>query len=237
MRGFEILLITDPGIINVFRSNSTFYFSFLNVVYSCKPNPGYWFVPLVSSVVNKTTSYEWVVNCSEQLKKLVRTKERTGLEEKLVLMVPTQCFVCVCRHDGNPSSIILWIRAFCGIQVDSKSGLHPLIDVTLLILTCQFHHRCSVLSVHKWRTFKVTNREKHCSDVLKHVHCALCISRWVAEHYVKTWYERNFSLLSPELHRACLTAVTSSMVSWLPLGSYLDSIHQSVHQLVSSGRN
>ncbi|XP_073332707.1 BTB/POZ domain-containing protein 8 isoform X1 [Pagrus major] len=38
----------------------------------------------------------------------------------------------------------------------------------------------------------------------------LC-KRWVADHYVKTWCERNFSLLSPELHRACLTAVTDTM--------------------------
>ncbi|XP_029284999.1 AP2-interacting clathrin-endocytosis protein isoform X2 [Cottoperca gobio] len=34
---------------------------------------------------------------------------------------------------------------------------------------------------------------------------------WVAEHFVKTWCERNFSLLSPELHMACLTAVTDTM--------------------------
>ncbi|XP_069560067.1 BTB/POZ domain-containing protein 8 [Brachyistius frenatus] len=38
----------------------------------------------------------------------------------------------------------------------------------------------------------------------------LC-KRWVAEHFVKAWCERNFSLLSPELHRACLTAVTDTM--------------------------
>ncbi|XP_022615014.1 uncharacterized protein KIAA1107 homolog isoform X2 [Seriola dumerili] len=38
----------------------------------------------------------------------------------------------------------------------------------------------------------------------------LC-KRWVAEHFVKTWCERNFSLLSPELHRVCLTAVTQTM--------------------------
>ncbi|XP_020486298.2 BTB/POZ domain-containing protein 8 [Labrus bergylta] len=38
----------------------------------------------------------------------------------------------------------------------------------------------------------------------------LC-KRWVAEHFVKTWCERNFSLLSPELQRACLTAVTETM--------------------------
>ncbi|XP_053735634.1 BTB/POZ domain-containing protein 8 isoform X1 [Synchiropus splendidus] len=35
--------------------------------------------------------------------------------------------------------------------------------------------------------------------------------RWVAEHFVKTWCERNFSLLSPELHRECLAAVTETM--------------------------
>ncbi|KAM3875791.1 BTB/POZ domain-containing protein 8 [Diretmus argenteus] len=34
---------------------------------------------------------------------------------------------------------------------------------------------------------------------------------WVAEHYVKTWSERNFSLLPCELHRACLAAVTEAM--------------------------
>ncbi|XP_039984774.1 AP2-interacting clathrin-endocytosis protein [Xiphias gladius] len=38
----------------------------------------------------------------------------------------------------------------------------------------------------------------------------LC-KRWVAEHFVKTWCDRNFSLLSPELHRVCLSAVTEAM--------------------------
>uniref|UniRef100_A0A8C6LEI8 BTB domain containing 8 n=1 Tax=Nothobranchius furzeri TaxID=105023 RepID=A0A8C6LEI8_NOTFU len=38
----------------------------------------------------------------------------------------------------------------------------------------------------------------------------LC-KRWVAEHYLKAWCERTFSLLSPELHRACLSAVTNAM--------------------------
>nr|XP_019936907.1 PREDICTED: uncharacterized protein KIAA1107-like isoform X3 [Paralichthys olivaceus] len=38
----------------------------------------------------------------------------------------------------------------------------------------------------------------------------LCKS-WVAEHFVKTWCERNFSLLSPELQRVCLSAVTEAM--------------------------
>ncbi|KAM8873691.1 BTB/POZ domain-containing protein 8 [Spinachia spinachia] len=38
----------------------------------------------------------------------------------------------------------------------------------------------------------------------------LC-KRWVADHFVKTWCERNFSLLSPELHLSCLTAVMETM--------------------------
>ncbi|XP_035503557.2 AP2-interacting clathrin-endocytosis protein isoform X3 [Scophthalmus maximus] len=38
----------------------------------------------------------------------------------------------------------------------------------------------------------------------------LC-KRWVADHFVKTWCERNFSLLSPELHRVCLNAVAETM--------------------------
>ncbi|KAM6939187.1 BTB/POZ domain-containing protein 8 isoform 2-T4 [Lycodopsis pacificus] len=44
---------------------------------------------------------------------------------------------------------------------------------------------------------------------LQNLH-TLC-KRWVADHYVKTWCERNFSLLSPELHGACLMAVTETM--------------------------
>ncbi|KAI4828389.1 hypothetical protein KUCAC02_022485, partial [Chaenocephalus aceratus] len=39
----------------------------------------------------------------------------------------------------------------------------------------------------------------------------LLCKRWVADHYVKTWCERNFSLLSPELQAACLTALTETM--------------------------
>ncbi|KAK7891848.1 hypothetical protein WMY93_023811 [Mugilogobius chulae] len=35
--------------------------------------------------------------------------------------------------------------------------------------------------------------------------------RWIAEHFVKTWSERNFSLLSPELQRVCFTAVAETM--------------------------
>ncbi|CAB1332120.1 unnamed protein product [Coregonus sp. 'balchen'] len=39
---------------------------------------------------------------------------------------------------------------------------------------------------------------------------SLCM-RWVAEHYVKSWSERNFALLPCEVQRACLNAVTGAM--------------------------
>ncbi|XP_056315788.1 BTB/POZ domain-containing protein 8 [Danio aesculapii] len=35
--------------------------------------------------------------------------------------------------------------------------------------------------------------------------------RWVAEHFVKCWSERNFALLPPELQRDCLDTVTKNM--------------------------
>ncbi|KAG7271354.1 hypothetical protein CRUP_006846, partial [Coryphaenoides rupestris] len=35
--------------------------------------------------------------------------------------------------------------------------------------------------------------------------------RWVAEHFVKSWSERNFSLLPAELQRACLADVATAM--------------------------
>ncbi|XP_028300190.1 AP2-interacting clathrin-endocytosis protein isoform X2 [Gouania willdenowi] len=44
---------------------------------------------------------------------------------------------------------------------------------------------------------------------LENLH-TLC-KRWVADHFVKAWCERNFSLLSPELHRACLESVIGTM--------------------------
>lgn len=51
--------------------------------------------------------------------------------------------------------------------------------------------------------------------------------RWVSEHFVKAWCERNFSLLPPELHRACLTAVTETMVS---LSLIIHRYHEAAHQ-------
>ncbi|KAJ0032099.1 hypothetical protein NQD34_002180 [Periophthalmus magnuspinnatus] len=35
--------------------------------------------------------------------------------------------------------------------------------------------------------------------------------RWITEHFVKTWSERNFSLLSPELQRVCFNALAETM--------------------------
>ncbi|XP_043097812.1 AP2-interacting clathrin-endocytosis protein [Puntigrus tetrazona] len=44
---------------------------------------------------------------------------------------------------------------------------------------------------------------------LQDLYCS-CV-RWVAEHFVKCWSERNFALLPPELQRDCLNTVTKNM--------------------------
>ncbi|XP_016397049.1 uncharacterized protein KIAA1107-like [Sinocyclocheilus rhinocerous] len=44
---------------------------------------------------------------------------------------------------------------------------------------------------------------------LHDLYCS-CV-RWVAEHFVKCWSERNFALLPPELQRDCLNTVTKNM--------------------------
>uniref|UniRef100_A0A8C2CZ27 BTB domain-containing protein n=1 Tax=Cyprinus carpio TaxID=7962 RepID=A0A8C2CZ27_CYPCA len=45
---------------------------------------------------------------------------------------------------------------------------------------------------------------------LHDLYCS-CV-RWVAEHFVKCWSERNFALLPSELQRDCLNTVTKNMV-------------------------
>uniref|UniRef100_A0A8C2JCY1 BTB domain-containing protein n=1 Tax=Cyprinus carpio TaxID=7962 RepID=A0A8C2JCY1_CYPCA len=45
---------------------------------------------------------------------------------------------------------------------------------------------------------------------LQDLYCS-CV-RWVAEHFVKCWSERNFALLPPELQRDCLNTITKNMV-------------------------
>ncbi|XP_026119272.1 AP2-interacting clathrin-endocytosis protein isoform X1 [Carassius auratus] len=44
---------------------------------------------------------------------------------------------------------------------------------------------------------------------LQDLYCS-CV-RWVAEHFVKCWSDRNFALLPPELQRDCLNTVTKNM--------------------------
>uniref|UniRef100_A0A8C1Y241 Si:ch73-389b16.2 n=1 Tax=Cyprinus carpio TaxID=7962 RepID=A0A8C1Y241_CYPCA len=44
---------------------------------------------------------------------------------------------------------------------------------------------------------------------LQDLYCS-CV-RWVAEHFVKCWSERNFALLPPELQRDCLNTITKNM--------------------------
>nr|XP_046248339.1 AP2-interacting clathrin-endocytosis protein [Scatophagus argus]XP_046248340.1 AP2-interacting clathrin-endocytosis protein [Scatophagus argus] len=87
-------------------------------------------------------------------------------------------------------------------------GLEGLKDVVEMVLTrdyCRFFPK-PIDSVQ--RTVLECLSLTHAIGLQKlHMLC----KRWVADHFVKTWCERNFSLLSPELHRACLTAVTDTM--------------------------
>nr|XP_033477377.1 AP2-interacting clathrin-endocytosis protein isoform X1 [Epinephelus lanceolatus]XP_033477378.1 AP2-interacting clathrin-endocytosis protein isoform X1 [Epinephelus lanceolatus] len=88
-------------------------------------------------------------------------------------------------------------------------GLEGLKDVVEMVLTrdyCRFFPKQPIDGVQ--RTVLECLSLTHALG-LQNLHM-LC-KRWVADHYVKTWCERNFSLLSPELHAACLTAVTETM--------------------------
>ncbi|XP_059196792.1 BTB/POZ domain-containing protein 8 [Centropristis striata] len=88
-------------------------------------------------------------------------------------------------------------------------GLEGLKDVVEMVLTrdyCRFFPKQTVDGVQ--RTVLECLSLTHALG-LQNLHM-LC-KRWVADHFVKTWCERNFSLLSPELHAACLAAVTETM--------------------------
>lgn len=88
-------------------------------------------------------------------------------------------------------------------------GLEGLKDVVEMVLTrdyCRFFPKQPIDGVQK--TVLECLSLTHTLG-LQNLHM-LC-KRWVADHYVKTWCERNFSLLSPELHVACLTAVAETM--------------------------
>nr|XP_020465623.1 uncharacterized protein KIAA1107-like isoform X2 [Monopterus albus] len=129
---------------------------------------------------------------------------------------------CITLQGLGPEEMEILLQFMYGAIVDLPSGasasqvvlaadmlgLEGLKDVVEMVLTrdyCRFFPR-PVDGVQ--RTVLECLSLTHTLG-LQNLHM-LC-KRWVAEHFVKTWCERNFSLLSPELHRACLTAVTEAM--------------------------
>uniref|UniRef100_A0A3P8UED0 BTB domain containing 8 n=1 Tax=Amphiprion percula TaxID=161767 RepID=A0A3P8UED0_AMPPE len=129
---------------------------------------------------------------------------------------------CITLQGLGPDEMEILLQFMYGAIVDLPSGasasqvvlaadmlgLEGLKDVVEMVLTrdyCRFFPK-SVDGVQ--RTVLECLSLTHALGLQNlHMHC----KRWVAEHFVKAWCERNFSLLSPELHRACLTAVTEAM--------------------------
>uniref|UniRef100_A0AAQ5XV09 BTB domain-containing protein n=1 Tax=Amphiprion ocellaris TaxID=80972 RepID=A0AAQ5XV09_AMPOC len=107
---------------------------------------------------------------------------------------------CITLQGLGPDEMEILLQFMYGAIVDLPSGvvlaadmlgLEGLKDVVEMVLTRDY---C--------RFFPKVSSQRYFS---------LCILRWVAEHFVKAWCERNFSLLSPELHRACLTLIDVSI--------------------------
>ncbi|XP_071392196.1 BTB/POZ domain-containing protein 8 [Centroberyx affinis] len=129
---------------------------------------------------------------------------------------------CITLQGLGPEEMEILLQFMYGAIVDLPSrssasqvvlaadmlGLEGLKDVVEMVLTrdyCRFFPK-PVDGVQ--RTILECLSLTHALG-LQNLHM-LC-KRWVTEHYVKTWSERNFSLLPCELHRACLTAVTDAM--------------------------
>ncbi|XP_034559467.1 AP2-interacting clathrin-endocytosis protein [Notolabrus celidotus] len=87
-------------------------------------------------------------------------------------------------------------------------GLEGLKDVVEMVLTRDYCRFFPKPSDGVQRTVLECLSLTHALNLQKlHILC----KRWVSEHFMKTWCERNFSLLSPELQRACLSAVMETM--------------------------
>uniref|UniRef100_A0A672JTG4 BTB domain-containing protein n=1 Tax=Sinocyclocheilus grahami TaxID=75366 RepID=A0A672JTG4_SINGR len=87
-------------------------------------------------------------------------------------------------------------------------GLEGLKDVAEMVLTrdyCRFFPKVRERMGSILECLAITH-----SIGLQDLYCS-CV-RWVAEHFVKCWSERNFALLPPELQRDCLNNVTKNMV-------------------------
>ncbi|KAL7397231.1 hypothetical protein ABVT39_018903 [Epinephelus coioides] len=142
-----------------------------------------------------------------------------GEQCDITIQVAEQVFSC---HSLGPDEMEILLQFMYGAILDlppgasasqvvlaaDMLGLEGLKDVVEMVLTrdyCRFFPK-PIDGVQ--RTVLECLSLTHALG-LQNLHM-LC-KRWVADHYVKTWCERNFSLLSPELHAACLTAVTETM--------------------------
>ncbi|XP_008405984.1 uncharacterized protein KIAA1107 isoform X2 [Poecilia reticulata] len=129
---------------------------------------------------------------------------------------------CITLHGLGPDEMEILLQFMYGAVMDLPSGanasqvtiaadmlgLEGLKDLVEMIFTrdyCRFFPK-PVDGVQ--RTVLECLSLTHALG-LQNLHM-LC-RRWVAEHFVKAWCERNFSLLSPELQRACITAIMDSM--------------------------
>ncbi|KAM6921179.1 BTB/POZ domain-containing protein 8 [Xenentodon cancila] len=129
---------------------------------------------------------------------------------------------CITLQGLGPDEMEILLQFMYGAIIDLPSGasasqvvlaadmlgLEGLKDVVEMVLTRDYCRFFPKLVDGVQRTVLECLSLTHVL-ALQNLHM-LC-KRWVAEHYVKAWCERNFSLLSPELHRACLAAVTQTM--------------------------
>ncbi|XP_015241000.1 PREDICTED: uncharacterized protein KIAA1107-like [Cyprinodon variegatus] len=130
---------------------------------------------------------------------------------------------CITLHGLGPDEMEILLQFMYGAIMDLPKGanasqvvlaadmlgLEGLKDLVEMILTrdyCRFFPKQPVDGVQ--RTILECLSLTHALG-LQNLH-VLC-KRWVAEHFVKAWCERNFSLLSPELQRTCIAAVTETM--------------------------
>ncbi|KAM7388727.1 hypothetical protein PAMP_024884 [Pampus punctatissimus] len=129
---------------------------------------------------------------------------------------------CITLQGLGPEEMEILLQFMYGAIVDLPSGanasqvvlaadmlgLEGLKDVVQMVLTRDYCRFFPKPADGVQRTVLECLSLTHAIG-LQNLHM-LC-KRWVAEHFVKTWCERNFSLLPPELHRACLAAVAETM--------------------------
>ncbi|KAK2907462.1 BTB/POZ domain-containing protein 8 isoform X1 [Channa argus] len=129
---------------------------------------------------------------------------------------------CIILHGLGPDEMEILLQFMYGAIVELPYGatasqvwlaadmlcLEGLHDVVEMVLTRDYCHFFPKPTDGVQRTVLECLSLTHALG-LQNLH-VLCV-RWVAEHFVKTWCERNFALLPPEFHRACLTALTETM--------------------------